>query len=57
MTRAGSQRQKKKVKPTEFLLALQIIAVMDVTSHRLIVRYFSDEPSTAFVTDEADYTA
>jgi len=45
------------VKLTEFLLALQIIVLMGVTSHRLIVRYFSDEPSTVFITDEADYTA
>jgi len=43
------------VKLAEFLLALQIIVLMDVTLHRLIVRYFSDEPSTVFITDEADY--
>jgi len=45
------------VKLTEFLLALQIIVLMDVTSHRLIVRYFSDEPPAVFITDEANYTA
>jgi len=45
------------VKLIEFLLALQIIVLMDVTSHRLIVRYFSDEPSTVFIRDEADYPA
>jgi hypothetical protein len=41
---------------TEFLLALQIIVFMDVTSHRLIVRYISDEPCTVFITNDADYT-
>jgi len=34
-----------------------MIVLIDVTSHRLIVRNFSDERSTVSITDEANYTA